>query len=287
MRRQFGDRPGREEYVRRFGLGPAEAAALFDAVDADLAAEEGLVAVEAAAPVSTLDLVQALKQARLLDAPQLGDGGWGESGVADAATLSRHLLDRGWLTALQANSLLQDRAADLGVGPYLLLDRLGQGWSSYVYRARHRQLNRLVAPKIPQGTDAELDPSEPAVSPGNSGDGTHGPSECHPRHDAADWRHTSWPWSMWKASILPASSPAITYPWRRHARTFVRRRSVCSMHECGQLSRSQASNLLLEVASAKSVWTSRFCMARLHLTAPGHSHSCLTNDGDFMGTPTT
>jgi WD40 repeat protein len=62
--------------------------------------------------------------------------------------LARELVSRGWLTPFQVNRLLQGRAADLVLGQYVLLDRLGEGGMGQVFRARHRRLDRLVALKL-------------------------------------------------------------------------------------------------------------------------------------------
>jgi serine/threonine-protein kinase len=66
---------------------------------------------------------------------------------ADPRALASHLLERGWLTPYQVNQLLQDKGADLVMGPYVLLQRLGEGGAGQVFKARHQKMNRLVAIK--------------------------------------------------------------------------------------------------------------------------------------------
>src|SRR5205823_5766792 len=62
--------------------------------------------------------------------------------------LARALLERGWLTAYQVNQLLQGRGAELVFGPYVLLERLGEGGAGQVFKARHQKMERVVALKV-------------------------------------------------------------------------------------------------------------------------------------------
>jgi len=71
-----------------------------------------------------------------------------ERGLPDPRALARELLGRGWLTAFQVNQLLQGRGAELALGPYVLLERLGKGGMGQVFKARHRLMNRVVALKV-------------------------------------------------------------------------------------------------------------------------------------------
>ncbi len=69
---------------------------------------------------------------------------------ADARGLAQELVRRGCLTAFQADELLHDRGQGLVVGPYRLLDRLGEGGMGEVFKARHVRMDRVVALKLIQ-----------------------------------------------------------------------------------------------------------------------------------------
>jgi len=98
---------------------------------------------------STGQLLDVLRDAGLLkpyqiDAlPTLGLGRCGE-----ARALARVLVQRGWLTVFQANQVLAGRGAELAIGPYRILDRLGQGGLSQVFKAVHAEHEWIVALKV-------------------------------------------------------------------------------------------------------------------------------------------
>jgi len=98
------------------------------------------------AAASLLDLLRSLQLLRPAQLDEIEKEGLARK--TDARALVQHLVQRGWLTSYQAGCVLQNRAADLMLGPYLLLDRLGEGVSGTVYKARHQRMNRVVALRV-------------------------------------------------------------------------------------------------------------------------------------------
>jgi serine/threonine protein kinase len=68
--------------------------------------------------------------------------------TVDARSLAKDLLQRGWLTPYQVNQVFQGRSAELVMGPYLVLERLGEGGTGQVFKARHLRMERIVALKL-------------------------------------------------------------------------------------------------------------------------------------------
>jgi serine/threonine protein kinase len=93
---------------------------------------------------TSAEFIEALLRYRLLDKTQLEQ----INRAAEPRAIAKDLLTRGWLTPFQANSLFQERGAELLLGEYVLLERLGEGGMGQVFKARHRLMNRIVALKV-------------------------------------------------------------------------------------------------------------------------------------------
>ncbi len=93
-------------------------------------------------------LVRVLRSSRLLRAGQLEELASLEQTFHEPRSLARELLQRNWLTAYQANQVFQGRERNLAFGPYVLLERLGEGGMGTVFKARHQLMDRVVALKV-------------------------------------------------------------------------------------------------------------------------------------------
>ncbi|MBY0523973.1 MAG: serine/threonine protein kinase [Gemmataceae bacterium] len=99
-------------------------------------------------PTAVASFLDAIRDIDLLPPTQLDELSRQNPRFAETRVLAQHLLQRGWLTPYQVNQLVLGRGPDLVLGPYLLIERLGEGSSGQVFKARHRRMKRTVALKV-------------------------------------------------------------------------------------------------------------------------------------------
>jgi serine/threonine-protein kinase len=167
VRQCWGDRPGQQEYLTRFSIQATELREVLARLDAQQSPAVPVASLigpaAAAAPPVAIPLwpagtpvdsvaaaIENLRIHDLVTPTQLSDlvEQNSRSQFPDVAALGRYLVERNWLTTYQVEQLVQGNAASLVLGHYLLLERVGEGITGQVYRARHRKMNRLAAIKV-------------------------------------------------------------------------------------------------------------------------------------------
>ncbi|MBY0526905.1 MAG: protein kinase [Gemmataceae bacterium] len=157
-RQRWGDRPRHAEYATRFACQQAAVLATLLRLDQRLA-EEFPAATAAPAPLAegrasarsiatVAALAGALRRHQLITPAQMEEISRVFEGCDEPRAAAAKLIDRNWLTPYQANQLLLGRGAELVLGQYRLVERLGEGGTGLVFKARHHRLARDVAIKV-------------------------------------------------------------------------------------------------------------------------------------------
>jgi serine/threonine-protein kinase len=316
----WGDRPGHGEYCARFAThGPGLEQALA-AIDSQLAEEfarnrAAKMPVPEALPVavpSVPTFLETIRNLGLLKQTRLNELLQHESRhhFADATTVCQHLLERDWLTRYQTNQLLQGRAQDLVVGPYVILDQIAEGACSRVFKARHRALDRIVALKVIRPeifADTDADTISRFYREVQAAGRLSHPHVVH-AFDAGPAGATHYLAMEWVEGInlqqLVQKSGPLPVP---QACEYIRQATLGLQHafENGLVHRDVKPSNLMAVASGKGPVASEekiasassrghqplatvklldLGLARLHLPGQDRRASTLTRQGDLMGT---
>src|SRR5262245_56149750 len=97
---------------------------------------------------SVTDFVAVLRGSQLLEPAHLEEVSRELRSGASPETLTRRLVQRAWLTPYQAEQLLRADGQELVLGPYRLLEPIGEGGMGQVFKAVHHRLQRVVALKV-------------------------------------------------------------------------------------------------------------------------------------------
>lgn len=93
--------------------------------------------------------IDELRKGKLLKAPQLDEiERVLKPRFSSSMLLAKELVRRGWLTVYQVNQMFQANGQELTLGPYRIVDHLGKGGVSQVFKAWHTERNCLVALKV-------------------------------------------------------------------------------------------------------------------------------------------
>ena len=215
----------------------------------------------------------------------------------DGDALAKVLVERQLLTEFQVRTILNETGEPLSLGPYVVLEPLGQGGTGTVFKGWHRHMKRYVALKV---LHADLSESSVALQRFQR-EMQAGGKLNHPHVvstlDAAQEGETSYLVMEFVpgtdlASLVAANGPASVVDAVRHVEQAAR--GLAHAHEQGVIHRDvKPSNLLLtEVASSSTGSASSEASSPivkvldlgLARFLSSETHGELTGTGDVMGT---
>jgi WD40 repeat protein/tRNA A-37 threonylcarbamoyl transferase component Bud32 len=240
-------------------------------------------------PIDTLSqFLQALRDSTLLTPEQWYELETFQPQFPEMRDLARELVKRGWLTPYQVNQLARGRGKELVLGPYHLLEALGEGGMGQVFKARHPLMKRVVALKVIR---AERLRNADAL-----------PRFLREIEAAAKLSHPNVVIAHDAAQVGNSAYFAMEYVAGTDLGKLVRQRGPLSVGEACNYVRQAALGLqhahqhglvhrdvkpanLLLTAEGGVVKVLDLGLARVRASAPEESITALTEDGTLMGTP--
>src|SRR5262245_49462345 len=99
-------------------------------------------------PAAANAVLDSLRQSPLLDAAQKEEVARLETALRKPREVVQELVRRGWLTFFQGTQILHGKGQELVLGQNQLLDKIGEGGMGKIYKARQRNLDRILALKV-------------------------------------------------------------------------------------------------------------------------------------------
>lgn len=129
VRSRWGDQPGHDEYLARFPWHAAHILTVLAEIDTEMATETGQAPLEHSQNIDISEDQEAVPLATAVDAPlvPVATQPVGSVVVAPTGTLAPR---------------------EIILGPYVILERIGEGGIGQVFKARHAHMDRIVAIKV-------------------------------------------------------------------------------------------------------------------------------------------